>query len=59
VVAHPHVGEAEVLGETRRIGDRLRTRRPAELREVDADPHDGDTTACQDLAFRCELEGRT
>jgi hypothetical protein len=39
VVADPHVGEPERLRQPRRVGDGGGARRPAELREVDADLH--------------------
>ena len=39
VVAHPDAGEAERLGVTGRLGDRLGSGDPSVLREVDADVH--------------------
>jgi hypothetical protein len=39
VVAHPDVGEAELLGVLGGAGDRLGSRAPAVLRQVDPDAH--------------------
>ena len=47
VVADPHVGEPERLGEARGLGDRIRARSPAELGQMDSDAHD-----CRPYAVR-------